>query len=254
MCIKTFSTESRDLVHLKYSMSVCTPMPGLPWWLSGKESACQCRRCGFDRWIGRFLWRRKWPPTPVFLPGDSHGQRSLVGCSPWGCKGLDTTERLNNNNNLDLKGRELRSLFPQCQKLSICALQCISLPSPFLIWDWWKGLADPGKLLEQECLLKWIFDCCLDLFLQMPSSWYFDLFWSNGRSESLHIRCVDWEKRVLLLPGLLSGYSRGKFRDSLHGSWAIAKSETVLAVIFMLLSLCFLNSSVDGRAMWPPGT
>ena len=39
-------------------------------------------------------WRRKWQPTPVFLPGKSHGQRSLVGYSPWGCKELDTTERL----------------------------------------------------------------------------------------------------------------------------------------------------------------
>ena len=37
-------------------------------------------------------WRRKWQPTPVFLPGESHGQRSLVGCSPWGCTESDTTE------------------------------------------------------------------------------------------------------------------------------------------------------------------
>ena len=37
-------------------------------------------------------WRRKWQPTPVFLPGESHGWRSLVGCSPWGCRELDTTE------------------------------------------------------------------------------------------------------------------------------------------------------------------
>ena len=37
-------------------------------------------------------WRRKWQPTPVFLPGKSHGQRSLVGCSPWGRKESDTTE------------------------------------------------------------------------------------------------------------------------------------------------------------------
>jgi len=37
-------------------------------------------------------WRRAWQPTPVFLPGKSHGQRSLVGCSPWGCKELDMTE------------------------------------------------------------------------------------------------------------------------------------------------------------------
>ena len=40
------------------------------------------------------LWRRKWQPTPVFLPGESHGRRSLVGCSPWGCTESDTTERL----------------------------------------------------------------------------------------------------------------------------------------------------------------
>ena len=41
---------------------------------------------------GRFPWGREWQPTPVFLPGESHGQRSLVGCSPWGRKELDTTE------------------------------------------------------------------------------------------------------------------------------------------------------------------
>ena len=60
--------------------------PGLPWWLSGKEPACQCRRSRFDPWAGKIPWRRKWQPTPVFLPGKSHGQRSLVGCSPWGHK------------------------------------------------------------------------------------------------------------------------------------------------------------------------
>ena len=52
--------------------------PGLPWWLSGKESACQCRRCRFDPWAGKIPWRRKWQPTSVFLPGKSHGQTSLV--------------------------------------------------------------------------------------------------------------------------------------------------------------------------------
>ena len=44
--------------------------------------------------IGKILWRRAWQPTPVFLPGESHGQRSPEGCSPWGHKELDTTERL----------------------------------------------------------------------------------------------------------------------------------------------------------------
>ena len=52
---------------------------GLSQWLSGKESACQCRRHKFDPWVRKIPWRRKWQPTPVFLPGKSHRQRSLVG-------------------------------------------------------------------------------------------------------------------------------------------------------------------------------
>ena len=44
--------------------------------------------------VGKIPWRRKWQPTPVFLPGESRGQRSLRGYSPWGCKKSDTTEQL----------------------------------------------------------------------------------------------------------------------------------------------------------------
>ena len=59
------------------------------------RTACQCRRCmrcGFSPWVRKIPWRRKWQPTPVSLPGKFHGQRSLVGYSPWGSKELDTTE------------------------------------------------------------------------------------------------------------------------------------------------------------------
>ena len=45
----------------------------LPWWLSDKESTCQCRKCGFDSWVRKIPWSRKWQPTPVLLPGNSHG-------------------------------------------------------------------------------------------------------------------------------------------------------------------------------------
>ena len=48
----------------------------------------------FDSWVGKIPWRREWLPTPVFWPGESHGQRSLVGCSPWGHKESDTSEQL----------------------------------------------------------------------------------------------------------------------------------------------------------------
>ena len=66
---------------------------GLPRQLRGRERARQCRRwerLGFDPRVGKIPWRRAWQLTPVFLPGESHGQRSLVGHSPWGHKKIWT--------------------------------------------------------------------------------------------------------------------------------------------------------------------
>ena len=67
---------------------------GFPGGASGKEPTCQCTRCE-TRWLNprirKIPRRRAWQPTPVFLPRESHGQRSLVGYSPWGHKELDTT-------------------------------------------------------------------------------------------------------------------------------------------------------------------
>ena len=60
---------------------------------SDKEHACQCRshnRLGFDPWVGKIPWSRKWQPTPIFLPGRSHEQRSLVGYSPLGLATVQT--------------------------------------------------------------------------------------------------------------------------------------------------------------------
>ena len=68
-----------------------------PGGASGKELACQCRGCkklGFNPWVEKIPWSRAWQPTPVFLPGEFHGQRSLAGYSPWSCKELDLTEQL----------------------------------------------------------------------------------------------------------------------------------------------------------------
>ena len=60
-----------------------------------KEAIClQCRRPGFSPQVGKIPWRRDWLPTPVFLPGEFHGQRSMAGYSPWGRKELDMTEQL----------------------------------------------------------------------------------------------------------------------------------------------------------------
>ena len=67
---------------------------GLPWWLSGKESACQCRshrRRRLDPWVRKIPWERKWEPTLVFLPGESHGQKNLADYGLWGHKESDMT-------------------------------------------------------------------------------------------------------------------------------------------------------------------
>ena len=70
-------------------------MLGFPGGTSGKEPVCQSgryKRYGFHPWVGKIPWRKAWQPTPVFLPTESHGQRSLVAYSPWGHKESDRTE------------------------------------------------------------------------------------------------------------------------------------------------------------------
>ena len=74
---KSVKTKSHKNIHLSYGLNL---WEGFPQGASGKEPACQCRihgRWGFNLWIERIPWRRAWQPTPVFLPGESHGQRSL---------------------------------------------------------------------------------------------------------------------------------------------------------------------------------
>ena len=74
----------------------CEGFPGgwvwrLPGWLSGEEFTCHCRRCGFDPWVGKIPWTKKWQPTLVFSSGKFHGQRSRAGYSLRGRKESDTT-------------------------------------------------------------------------------------------------------------------------------------------------------------------
>ena len=67
---------------------------GFPGGSDGKESACNAGDVVFDPWVGKVLCRREWLSTPVFLPGEFHRQKSLMGYSPWGCKDSDKTKRL----------------------------------------------------------------------------------------------------------------------------------------------------------------
>ena len=70
---------------------------GFPGGTSGQEPTYQCRRCKryrFDPWVGRIPWKSAQQPTPVFLSGEYHGQKSQTGSSPWGCKESYTTEAI----------------------------------------------------------------------------------------------------------------------------------------------------------------
>ena len=89
--------EGLEEEYAYYYLNKCIAVCLLPRWRSGEKSTCQCRRHsrhGFNPWVGKIPWRGKWQATPVFLPGKSHGQRSLMGYSPWGCTESDKTEQL----------------------------------------------------------------------------------------------------------------------------------------------------------------
>ena len=95
----------------------------LPWWLSGKESACQCRRHQFDPWVRKIPWRRKWQPPSVFLPGKSHGRRSLVGFSPWPPKSwTGLTDSTTNYSAILDHNRYMLNKHPHCLSTPIAIL------------------------------------------------------------------------------------------------------------------------------------
>jgi len=90
VCPRFLVSQSRGSLHLNKSLALL----GASFVAQSVKICLQCRRAEFDPWVGKIPWRRKWQPTPVSLPGKSHGQRSLVCYSPWGCKELGTTEQL----------------------------------------------------------------------------------------------------------------------------------------------------------------
>ena len=79
---------------LHISIAKSWQVRGLPWLLRWYKICLQCRRLGFDPGVSKIPWRREWLHTPVFLPRDFHGLRSLMGYSPWGHKELNVTELL----------------------------------------------------------------------------------------------------------------------------------------------------------------
>ena len=80
----------KDFCSFLWSLETCG---GLSFSLGFPGGSLEFGRSGFDPWVRKFPWGRKWQPAPPFLPAKSHGRRSLAGYSPWGHKESDTTER-----------------------------------------------------------------------------------------------------------------------------------------------------------------
>ena len=96
--VNTHLPEQQNTRKLQGTKDNCVCVHwGSPGSTNGKEPARQCqrRRCKrrkFDPWVEKIPWRKKWQPTPVFLPGEVHGQRRLMCFDLYGCKELDTTQ------------------------------------------------------------------------------------------------------------------------------------------------------------------
>ena len=130
-------------------------------WLSDK-SAGQCRRhrrCRFDPWGGKIPWRRKWQPTPVFLPGESHGQKNPMGYSPWGCKELDTTEWLSTHAQHNHSCRN--HVFTRQ-----CIFKIFTFSRDVKFDQFLQKSNDPLKVFSIFVNLFWV-DCFCYLFLQL---------------------------------------------------------------------------------------
>ena len=154
-----------------------------------KESASQCRVPGFNSWVRKIAWRRKWQPTPVFLLGKHHGLRSLVGYSPWGHKESYLTKQLT----LSFRS-PLTFLFPFItSSSSFLFTPCFTFKNLnylFLSWNWISFILDlissNAVVWIKSVLLPLICACCcfsLTPFLvilnwgKKPRSLYNLIYW-----------------------------------------------------------------------------
>ena len=124
----------------------------------------QRRRPEFDTWVRKIHWRRAWQPTPVFLPGESHGQRSLAGYSPRGHTESDMTE-------VTKQQQPIANCFP-CPAFLGRAQTGSGLGFPFALAVSWQSLGFP----------TWPCSTCWASYIEDP--------WEPRRSDSLSLSCV----------------------------------------------------------------
>ena len=134
-------TLKKFSLWLAYTESCFPVQHSIMWTISGWEATCwtlpqHVIACHYND-----FWRRQWQPTPVLLPGKSHGPKSMVGCSPWGLEESDMTERLHFHFSLSWTGEGNGNL-----------LQCSCLKNPKDGGAWWAAVYGVAQSWTQ---LKW---------------------------------------------------------------------------------------------------
>ena len=164
----------------------------VPGGWDGKESICQCRRhrrLEFHPWVKKSPWRREWLPTSVFLPREIHGQRSLVGYSPWGHKESDTTERLTLP--LSMKWSDV-SWHRGFYWPNLCYLKSIATFGKYVMW------------IEIHLYTKYLENCTRNMF----SSWTLEI---SPRREGKNKKEISQPERTLLAQWLVCFIAGGSF-------------------------------------------
>ena len=150
---------------------------GFPRWPSRWTTWLRCRRHGLNPWVGKIPWSKAWQPTPVFLLGESHGQRSLADYSSWSLIELDTTE-----------ATETLSLFSSFMLFLLCLLNR-SLPSHL-----WSSLSFlPFPSLDFPFRLAPIGSLSSHMTSRISFTWVSYLFLSPGHISLLGVYpCIFW--------------------------------------------------------------
>ena len=109
--------DYREITGLKYGLGLVN---GASLVTQMERIHLQCRKPGFDPWVGKIPWGRKQQPIPVFLPRELHRQKSLAGYSPWGCKELDRIEQLTLHLMEALKGLQIQMVSSEVEYTTMC--------------------------------------------------------------------------------------------------------------------------------------
>ena len=141
-----FIDSAQFMWELIFTWSFSIP-ERIDWWLSSLvaqivKNLPAMRTPGFCPWVGKIPQRRAWQPTPVLLPGKSHGRRSLIGCSPWGHEELDMTEQLHFHFSLSCIGEGNGN-----------PLQCSCLENPRDGAAWWAAIYGVS---QSRTRMKWL--------------------------------------------------------------------------------------------------